>query len=243
VIRRAFTLVLVALALALSACKVDTTVTVRVRDDGGGTVTARVVLDADAVKAVEIGGAKLPQAVRLADLRAAGWRTSTWRRLPGGGARLQVGKDFARAEDAAAVVAELSGPDGPLEVVVGRKASRFKTEWTFSGVGDLKDLRTGVSSDADLVARLSGARVDVAALDRRLLREVRDAVRLRVVADLPEAGPRTFVIPPGARRAMHTASSKTDVAKISLLGFGALLGLIAVVLLVVGESRRRRRAR
>ena len=157
-------LVVVVLAFVLTACKVDTTVTVAVRDDGGGTVTALVVLDADAVNAVEIGGAQLADAVRLGDLEAGGWSSSGWLRRPGGGARLAIQKDFVRAQDAAAVVAELSGPDGPLRVKVGRQASRFTTKWTFSGVGDLKDLKTGVTTDADLVARLSATRVDVASL-------------------------------------------------------------------------------
>ena len=228
------------LALVLSACKVDTTVTVKARDDGGGTVTAQAVLDADAVKAVEIGGAALADAVRLGDLEAGGWSTSGWRRLRGGAARLRIHKDFARPEDAAVVVAELSGADGPLHVRVGRTASRFSTAWTFSGIGDLKDLRTGVTADADLVARLSAARVDVAALDQRLLGEVRDALRLHVVADLPEAGPRVFAVAPGSRTLMRTSSSRTDVTKIALLVSGVLLGLVALVLLVLGERRRRR---
>ena len=238
--RRAVVVVL--LAFVLTACKVDTTVTVSVRDDGGGTVTAAVVLDADAVKAVEIGGARLADAVRLGDLEAGGWSTSGWRRRPGGGARLAIHKDFARAQDAAAVVAELNGPDGPLRVRVGRQASRFTTKWTFSGVGDLKDLKTGVTADADLVARLSATRVDLAAVDQRLLGEVRDAVRLRVVADLPDAGPRPFVVAPGSIKAMHTSSSRTDLTKMGLLGLGLLLGVVALALLVLGELRRRRRS-
>ena len=238
--RRAVAVLVV--AFLLTACKVDTTVTVQVRDDGSGTVTALVVLDADAVKAVEIGGAHLADAVRLGDLEAGGWSAPRWRRQPGGGARFQIHKDFARPQDAAAVVAELSGPDGPLRVRVGRHASRFTTKWSFSGVGDLKDLKTGVTTDVDLVARLSATRLDVAAIDQRLLGEVRDAVRLRVVADLPSAGPRTFVVAPGTRRVLLTASSRTDVTKVGLLAAGVLLGVIAVVLLVVGERRRRRRA-
>ena len=139
-----------------------------------------------------------------------------------------IHKDFARAQDASAVVAELSGPDGPLRARVGRKASRFSTEWSFTGVGDLKDLKTGVTTDADLVARLTATRVDVAAIDQRLLGEARDAVRLRVVADLPAPAPRTFVVAPGSVKAMHTSSSQTEVTKIALLVGGVVLGVIAL---------------
>ncbi len=81
----------------LSACRVDTSVTVSVRDDGSGVVAARVVLDASAVKAAEIGGTKLEDAVRLGDLTAAGWKSSGWVRAKTGGATLTLTKGFARA--------------------------------------------------------------------------------------------------------------------------------------------------
>ena len=134
-------------------------------------MTARVVLDADAVRLAEASGAKLEQAVRLGDLKAAGWKLSGWRRAKSGGATLSVSKGFARAADAGNVVAELNGADGPLRgVQVTRETSRFHIEWTFSGLADLKDLKTGVGGDADLLARLSANRVDANALDQRLAR-------------------------------------------------------------------------
>ena len=93
----------------------DATVTVQVHDDGSGTVTARLVLDPEAVRAAETSVVKLEDAVRLGDLEAAGWETSGWERREERRREDRSGKDFDRAEDAAEVVDELNGPDGPLQ--------------------------------------------------------------------------------------------------------------------------------
>ena len=85
---RRWSLLLVAVfVVALGACKVDTTVTVKVDGDGSGEVVARVALDADAVRAVEAGGVKLENAIRLQDLAKAGWKSSGWVQHGKGGAR------------------------------------------------------------------------------------------------------------------------------------------------------------
>ena len=232
------------LVVALAACRVDTTVTVRVRDNGSGRVTARVALDPDAVRAAEIGGGRLEDRVRLGDLAAAGWSSSGWVRTKSGGAVLTVGKPFARAEEAGAVVAELDGPDGPLRAVrVSRGASTFETKWTFSGVGDLRELKTGIGTDPDLLAKLTAARVDVAALDQRLLSRLRDGFRLRVIADLPHAAPREWRVPVGSRVVLREESGLFATGKLLLLLVGIVFALLAIGLLVVGERRDRRRRR
>ncbi len=229
-------------ALVLSACQVDATVTVRVRDDGSGTVTARVVLDADAVRQGEAGGVELEEAVRLGDLEAAGWESSGWERVDGGGAVIEVSKDFARASEAGAVVEELSGPDGPLQdVVVERNASTFSTEWDFSGVADLSDVKPGISADADLVARLTFSRIDVENLEAQMLLRTRDAFRLRVVADLPASSARTFEVPPGTVVEMDDSSSQTSRTRVLMFVGGFAIAVVAVAILVAGEARDRRR--
>ncbi len=232
----------VGLVVVLSACKVDGSVTVRVRDDGSGVVVARVALDHAAVTAAEVGGAKLEDSVRLGDLTAAGWRSSGWRRSPGGGATLTVSKGFARAQDARGVVAELNGADGPLRGVrVTRSSSTFTTSWGFSGVGDLKDVKTGIAADPDLLGRLTAQRVDVGALDARLQLQALATLRLHVTADLPHASPREFPVRAGITTVMHTGSSQTAVARVAALLLGLAVGVVAVLLLLAGELRSRRR--
>ena len=58
-------------AVLVAGCKVDAVVTVKVDDDGSGSVTASVTLDAEAVRAVETPTLKLRDAVRLDDLETA----------------------------------------------------------------------------------------------------------------------------------------------------------------------------
>jgi hypothetical protein len=242
--RRWSGLVLVALVVALAGCKVDTVVTIKVDDDGSGTVTARVVLDAEAVARAESAEAKLQDAVRLGDLEAAGWESSGWHRRRNGGASIVVAKKFDRAEDAAAVVEELNGPDGPLrDVSVERDVSTFRTQWSFSGLADLEDLKTGVESDPELILRLASERVDVAALDQQLLQQTKDAFRLRVVADLPDSAGHRFTIQPGTAVRMEESSSQTATGRVALFAGGFVILLVAVLVFLFGEGRDLRRRR
>ena len=235
---------LIILVVVLAGCRVNASVTVAVREDGSGVVAARVVLDAAAVTAGEVGGTKLEDAVRLGDLTEAGWKSTGWVRANNGGAALTLTKGFARAEDAGAVVAELNGADGPLRGVrVTRSTSTFSSDWGFSGVADLKDLKTGLMGDQELVGRLTAERVDVGALDQRLLLETRDALRLHVIADLPHASPREFPVRAGMTTVMHTSSSQTAITRILALAVGLGVGLVAIGLLLAGELRSRRRRR
>jgi hypothetical protein len=240
-VRRAYIVLLALIALLGAACEVDADLAIDVNEDGSGTVTARVALDAAAVRAAEVGGAKVEDAVRLGDLVDAGW-TARWRRTRAGGAVLTVRKGFARAEDASSLVAELNGKAGPIrDVTVQRNASTFSTGWSVRGVADRESLQTGVTSDAALVERLSGQRVDVAALDQRLILKVQDALRLRISTDLPNAGAETVRVPAGKRVAFGQESSATAYGRLVLLLAGIAVAVVAVVIFVAGERRDRRR--
>jgi hypothetical protein len=242
--RRRTGLLLVAFAILLGACKVDAVVTIKVDDDGSGSVTAEVTLDAEAVRAAETPEVRLRDAVRLDDLEAAGWEVSPWERHEDGSATIEVTKDFDRAEDATEVVAELSGPDGPLQDVdVERDVSTFRTQWSFSGVADLEDLNTGLTNDEELVARLTAARVDVAALDAQLLLRTRDAFTLTVVADLPDAGGHTFEIAPGTVRELEADSSQSAGTRMFLFAGGLVVVVLGVLVFLFGEGRDLRRRR
>lgn len=239
--RRAFVIVVFLVALLSAACEVDADLRIDVREDGSGTVTARVALDPAAVRAAEVAGAKVEDAVRLADLVDAGW-TARWRRTKPGGAVLTVRKGFARAEDAGELVQELNGEVGPIrDVTVQRDASIFTTDWSLKGVADRETLQTGVTTDAELVERLSGQRVDVAALDQGLLLNLQEALRMRVAVDLPHASQETFDVPAGERVAFADESSATAYGRLLLLLVGIAIAVLAVLIFVVGERRDRRR--
>ena len=228
------------LVVVLAACSVDATVTVRMHADGSGVVVARVVLDAAAVEAAEIGGGKLEDRIRLQDLPAAGWKVSPWSRARSGGASITVRKPFTRPEQVAGIVRELTGDLGPLKGVhASRDASTFRTAWHVQGAVDLRTLDAGVAADPELVASLSGQRIDVGQVEQRLDDAAR-GLRVRLVAELP-GETRGVTARAGQRTALAANADATAYGKALLLVGGIALVVVAVVLLVVGERRARRR--
>ena len=241
---RRLLLVVVATCLLLAGCKVDTTLTVDVHDNGGGSVRIGVALDAAAVQNAQAGGGRLEDRVRLGDLRAAGWTVSPWRRAPDGSATVSLRKDFANAGELAGVAAELSGKDGPLRgVTLERSRGLLSTDYKVKGEADLSRLTAGVANDPDVVAQLTGQRVDVAQIDQRLAQEISNAFRLRIRFVFP-GGDVTQVEPkPGKKVSLATTTTQFDTTRALLLGGAVVLGVLGIVLFIRGEVRRRRRHR
>jgi hypothetical protein len=237
-------LVVVVACLLLAGCKVDTSLTINVHDDGSGSVRVRVALDADAVQNAQAGGGMLEDRVRLGDLQAAGWAVTPWRRAPDGSAAVSLRKNFANAGDLAGVIAELSGKDGPLRrVTLERNRGFLSTEYKVTGAADLSKLTAGIADDPEVVAQLTGQRVDVAQIDQRLAQQINDAFRLRIRFVFP-GGDVTEVRPePGKNVSLATSTSQFDATRVLLLAGAVVLGALGVVLLVRGELRRRRQGR
>ena len=237
-------LVVVVACVLLAGCKVDTTLTIDVHDDGGGSVRVRVALDADAVQNAQAGGGMLEDRVRLGDLQAAGWTVTPWRRAPDGSATVSLRKDFANAGELAGVVAEVSGKDGPLPgVALERNRGFLSTEYKVKGAADLSRLTAGIADDPEVVAQLTGQRVDLAQIDQRLAQQINDAFQLRIRFVFP-GGDVTEVNPkPGKKVSLATSTSQFDTTRALLLAGAVVLGAVGVVLLVRGELRGRRRRR
>jgi hypothetical protein len=237
-------LVVVVACLLLAGCKVATSLTINVHDDGSGSVRVRVALDADAVQNAQAGGGMLEDRVRLGDLQAAGWTVTPWRRAPDRSATVSLRKNFANAGDLAGVIAELSGKDGPLRrVTLERNRGFLSTEYKVTGAADLSKLTAGIADDPEVVAQLTGQRVDVAQIDQRLAQQINDAFRLRIRFVFP-GGDVTEVRPePGKNVSLATSTSQFDTTRVLLLAGAVVLGALGVVLLVRGELRRRRQGR
>jgi uncharacterized protein YcfL len=237
-------LVVVVACLLLAGCKVATSLTINVHDDGSGSVRVRVALDADAVQNAQAGGGMLEDRVRLGDLQAAGWTVTPWRRAPDRSATVSLRKNFANAGDLAGVIAELSGKDGPLRrVTLERNRGFLSTEYKVTGAADLSKLTAGIADDPEVVAQLTGQRVDVAQIDQRLAQQINDAFRLRIRFVFP-GGDVTEVRPePGKNVSLATSTSQFDTTRALLLAGAVVLGALGVVLLVRGELRRRRQGR
>ncbi len=232
----------VALVVLLAACSVDATVTVHMDADGSGTVSVRVVLDRAAVTAAEVAGGKLETRIRLDDLEDAGWRVPPWRRTAAGGATLTVTKPFDRPEQVGPIVRELNGPDGPLRgFAASRDASTFTTSWGARGAVDLREVKLGVAADPDLVAALAAKRIDPAVVEQRIAGRSLGSLKVRVRTELPDSTPREAAAVPGRRAGVVSTADDTAWGRIVLLLAGIATVAFAVVFLVAGERRARRR--
>jgi hypothetical protein len=249
-------LALAAVAFAVSAtgCQVTLSARVDLGADGSGTVHAGIGFDDEAMG--EIGD--LGAALRTDDLRAAGWAVVGPAKEDDGLTWVRAAKGFDDPDEAAAVAAEVSGPDGPFrDFRVTRERSLFRTRTSFTGAIDLTAGLTGLS-DADLQGALGDfdLGLDVAGLQRRFGDSLGDRVRVEVSATLPgkvEAESATSV---DGGRAVWAAgvgqrvelAATGDLRRLGPLLVGALIlvvvaGGLAVVVLRAGVRRRKRQSR
>lgn len=101
-------LAIFAAVLLLASCRVDTTVTVDVAEDGSGTVVVVVELDREAAQ--QLGDPAT--AVRLDDLRQAGWAVDEPATAEDGTLTYRATRPFASPEDLPRVLGEVGGGDG-----------------------------------------------------------------------------------------------------------------------------------
>ena len=161
------------MGLATSGCQVTLTAGLEAERDGSGWVRAGLGLDGEALRQLGDPAKEL----RLDDLRQAGWDVTGPEEDDDGLTWVRVAKRFARAEDAARVAAELSGPDGPFrEFRLQRSRTFFKTRTSFSGLVDLSRRLAGLNDPA-LQEKLGDYNLG--------LEQVGDGVAVRVEAQLP----------------------------------------------------------
>ena len=98
----------------------------------------------------------------------------------------------------------------------------------------------GLSQDPELVANLTAERVDIAEIESRVARGL-VGLRLRIVAELPDGHRQEVTLKPGQVRSLSASAQETDTGRVILLAAGIGAGLLALVVLVVGERRARRR--
>jgi len=202
----------------------------------------RAVLDPAAVAAVEIGGGTLDDRVALGDLVQAGWSRTEWERRDDGSAAIEVSKAFASVDEVTGIVAELSGPSGPIrEASATRDASWFSTTTKFDAVLDLPGSDLGVENDAVLAERLRAIGVDPAVVDATLTGRTQDALTLHLAVELPDGVGDVWTAPTDRQASAHAASTTRDLRRIALVVVAGACVLLAVYLLVVGERRTARR--
>ncbi|MGC1511651.1 MAG: hypothetical protein WA797_01885 [Acidimicrobiales bacterium] len=222
----------------MSACKVDVQVAVDAETNGTGKVEVTVTLDDEATARTP----NLSSLLRVEDLRATGWTVVGPTRA---GARtvLRAGKGFRTPAEAAKVLDEVSGPDGPLSgFTLKRERKALWWAWTFEG--DL-DLTGGIErfGDPELRAQLEGSSFGLEATRVQEAFGLQVALRLpgRVEAEAAERvdGRAAWKGSFGDRSTLMASSRDWDVSRIAA-GVAALAVIGFVVLWF--RLRRTRRA-
>ena len=243
---RRLLLVVALLAWATGACQVSLTAGVDVNRDGTGRVVAGVGLDDEAVR--EVGD--LATALRLDDVRAAGWQVDPPRKEGDGLTWIRASKPFAQPEQVPAIVAELNGPDGPFRgFTVTRTKSLTRTKTTFTGTVDLAAGLTGLT-DAELTAALGD--IDLGLDADGLRTRFGDRLKVQASAGLPgeittnaparDGGRAVWAPELGQTIQLEASGSAFRVDPRLPIAAGAAL-LLAVGLLALLLRRRRRPSR
>jgi hypothetical protein len=202
------------------------------------------VLDPEAVRAAEAGGATVAERVRLDDLPRAGWRVKPWVRRADGSAVLDLRRPFSSPAGLRAAMVDLSGTHGPVRNVRLRRGSDpVRTTFRFRALADLAGITAGVVDDRQLAANLSAQRVDVAGLDATLTARLKEALRLHVAISLPGGGTRVWNVAPGTRAVLDRSSSQFDPARAAWFAVGIVLAAATLALVFVGEYKARKRRR
>jgi hypothetical protein len=241
----------VALVLAVAGCRLDVNVGFDVEDDGSGVVRVAVGLDEDAARRVP----DLADQLEVQDLIDAGW-TVTGPALEGDGRTwIRASKPFGTPDEAGAVLAELSGEEGPFrDFRIERDRSFLAETWRFSGTVDLTADLEGFSDDA-LRERLDGTSfgVDAEELERRAGDALDRVFRFRVAAELPGSvssnapvdvqGGAVWTPTLGEQVTLAADGRVVDSARVIWLTIGALLAVATGIVLGWRLRRRERRER
>ena len=234
--RRAPVFAFLVLAAVLGGCRVDATVEAQVHEHGG-TVTAAFTLDREAVA---ILGGQVAEGAQTSDLSDAGWEISPVRPTDGGGARVEVSKDFDRPEDLGAVIGELAGSSGPLrDFRLERRRSFTRSTYRLRGTADLGPgaaAATGFANAPDLKARLRDAGVDPSRVEELLACRAADGFHVRVDVALP-GETASFELTPGGSKTIDVSSSVSDLARPVLVVIAVLTGSIALIRLRRGATQ------
>ncbi|MFN2609186.1 MAG: hypothetical protein ABR511_15060 [Acidimicrobiales bacterium] len=231
--------------LATGACRVRVTGGIDVGAGGSGTVRAGVGLDDEAVK----GAGDLAAALRVDDLRQAGWTVTGPRKEGDGLTWVRASKPFSGVEQAVADLAELSGPDGPFKGLTLRRTSSLLHRTTsLSGTVDLSGGLSGFA-DADLRSKVGDALpLDADALRRQFGPDADKVLSVQFEALLPGSATSNATTRDGGRLVWRpTLGSRLAVsARSSDLAPWPLVVIGLVLVLAVGggacwwaASRRR----
>ncbi len=229
------------LVIVLTGCQVQIRTTVTMGSDGHGTVTQAIGFDDAALRRV----GDLDQQLRVDDLTRAGWVVdpattegdTTW---------VRAHHEFSDADEATALVGQLSGPDGPYrDVVVTHSSGLLSSSSSVTGVIDTT-AGFRMFGDPALIATMggdgTGGLLDRIAQEER--RPAGDMVSVAFTAELPGIERTTEVVfsdtLPSAFKVGATQSRIMDALQ-KLVVLMLVAGTVAVVALRLRARRLRTR--
>ena len=183
------TAALLLVVLALAGCQAKVAVTMKVERDGSGTLAVGVGLDDRALLQLR----SLDTDVILSDLAGAGWIVAPAQKEADGMTWLRATKSFANADQLAAAVAEINGPQGLLQGVTFTRTEDGDTTYRLTGT---IDTTKGIATfgDPQLAARLGGDGLGglPQEVEQQEGRPVSDMVSIDVTAQVADGQPTTW---------------------------------------------------
>jgi hypothetical protein len=171
-------------AVLLASCRLQLDVNVAVEEDGSGSVEVVVGVDRDGIERI---GGDLGAVLEVDDLTAAGWVVDGPDLESDGYTRVRIRRDFADADEAAEIFADIAGDEGPFQdFAVRRDRSFARTEWGFTGRVDFSG---GLEAfgDTGLAAELDGEPLgqSVEEIEAQLGESLSRLIQVRVGVRLP----------------------------------------------------------
>jgi hypothetical protein len=226
----------------LSGCRADVAVGIDVKPDGSGKIQVEVTVDKDVTDQVD-----LSSALKVDDLRQAGWTVSGPQRRPGGMTAVTATMGFTDPAGAARAMDQISGPGGPFRSFrITHHSSFFTNRTSFRGTVDFTQGVQGFSDPA-LTDALGGTK----ALEQQLNGPINNVVHIQVSVRMPgsvtsnaPAGPGNGAVwkpQLGARADLAADARGLNVVAIAAVGGVAAVALVLVAFVVVRLVRRRHR--
>jgi hypothetical protein len=179
--------------------------------------------------------------VPLSDLKAAGWQVSAWTPSAGGGATITFAHPYQGQADLNARLVDLVGKDGILRNArIIHNRGWFRSGDGLSIVVDMRAPATGIGSDRDLKARLAAYGVDPASVDAQLTQQLRHALHVSVVVQLPDGSTKELDATNGTTSTFHAANDSLDWDQVVKVGIAIALAFLAVLFLLAASASARR---
>jgi hypothetical protein len=227
-----WTLLVVGVLVLCGSCRLRLDVDVTLHDDGSGVVAVVVAVDPDGLAKV---GGDLAAVVDLERLRGDGWSIDGPTRTDGGDTTLRFEQPFDTPKEGEALLASLSGEDGPLgDFRLDRSSSFWRDRWTFRGTADFSKGAGSPAVDDEAVGQLADR------LGASLDRLIQVRVRVRLPGDVSSNA--TTQADNGAvwdiglgdgPVELSASGSRAKPWSFVLVGAGGLVALVILVTLLV----------